>query len=1028
MLNREMAPIACLVIAVALGKQAWADDLSQQATKLIEQHCLRCHNEQDFAGELSLAFRPKDWHAESLLEMINPVDGKAEMPKGASPLSRQELEVLNQWVHEGAAWPEGVKLKPPRNLNLDWWSLKPLPTPEVSARTLHDAQQRTLKQAWIKSDNPIDWLVADRLKADGLSFAPLANRRTLIRRLYYDLIGLPPTRTEIAVFESNTEPTAYERLVDRLLDSPRYGERWARHWLDVAHYADTHGYDKDKPRPNAWPYRDYVIRSFNEDKPWSRFVLEQVAGDELFPESADGTEALGFLSAGPWDFVGHAEVPESKIDGKIARHLDRDDMVRTVVQSFMSLTVGCAQCHDHKFDPISQVEYYQLQSVFAALDRADKAYFDDPTVTRKYAQFVAEQKKLERQIAATEAAITMLGGERLKELDDRTQANSTLTNLNDRDEFGYHSSIEAKSDVEKWIQLDLGRPVIIHRIVVRPAFDTFNKIGADFGMPKEFVIALSNNLNSLKAIVKDVGEAVESSSSDVNSLRLNYISNDQRTPGQLVELLLDKPTSAQYLRFSTSQLAQRLPNDFCLALAELEVYDNQNQNVARHAKVTALDSIEAPTRWQRTNLVDGFFPRLSGVTSQSMEQAKVERNELRKNLLGEPGWHEFEEVTADLDQIQVSLKALPNPKLVYAGTVHTGSGAFQGTGASGGKPREVHLLHRGEVTSPRDLVAPSALSIGGLSAEFELNAEHTEGQRRVALAEWISSPANSFTWRSVVNRVWQYHFGTGLVDTPSDFGQMGGRPTHQQLLDWLAIDFRDNGQSLKQLHRRIVTSHTYRQSADGPTNELELKRLNRLDAENRLLWRANRRKLDAEAVRDSILKISGKLDLKMGGPGFEEFVLEKPEHSPHYRYDLLDFENASTHRRSIYRFTVRSQLQPFLNSLDCADPSIQVATRNQGQTPLQALAMLNNGLVLTHSRHFAAKLKQQMVGNTGQADAGNEPSSSKMGDAIQHSFEEVTGRLPTAAEKDKLVSFTEQHGLENFCRLLFNLNEFLFVE
>jgi hypothetical protein len=256
------------------------------------------------------------------------------------------------------------------------WSIQPLVRPEIPK----------INQSSVTLVNEVDHFIVAKLEREGLQHSSTADRRTLIRRIYFDLVGLPPTPGEIEAFVNDDASGSYEALVDRLLASPQYGERWARHWLDVVHFGETHGYDKDKPRPNAWPYRDYVIRSFNEDKSWTRFVEEQIAGDVLYPFTRDGIEALGFISAGPWDFIGHAEVPETKIDGKVARHLDRDDMVANTMQSFNSLTVQCAQCHDHKFDPILQKEYFSLQAVFAALDRTDRDYDLDPAISRTRAR------------------------------------------------------------------------------------------------------------------------------------------------------------------------------------------------------------------------------------------------------------------------------------------------------------------------------------------------------------------------------------------------------------------------------------------------------------------------------------------------------------------------------------------------------------------------------------------------------------------------------------------------------------------
>jgi hypothetical protein len=636
-----------------------------------------------------------------------------------------------------------------------WWSLRPLVRPAVPPLT-------TTEATWAR--NPVDAFILAKRREHQLSPAPAADRRTLLRRLSFDLLGLPPAPEAIDAFLADPDPLAYEKLVDRLLASPHYGERWARHWLDVVHYGETHGYDKDKPRPHAWPYRDYVIRAFNEDKPYGRFVQEQVAGDVLFPETRDGIEALGFLAAGPWDFIGHAEVPESKIDGQIARHLDRDDMVSNTLTTFNSLTVHCAQCHEHKFDPISQEDYYSLQAVFAALDRADKPYDVDPGIALRRAALAEHLRQLERQAKRAEAA-----------------------------------------------------------------------------------------------------------------------------------------------------------------------------------------------------------------------------------------------------QVQREIAQLPSPQRVYAGTVYSGSGAFRGTGADGGKPRVIHVLRRGDVRRPGKEVGPGALSaLAVLVPRFELPPGAPEGARRAALTQWLTDRRNPLTWRSIVNRVWLYHFGRGLVDTPNDFGRMGQPPTHPELLDWLAAEFRDHGQSLKHLHRLLVTSATYRQAS-----VVDL-RARALDADNALYGRMNRRRLEAEAVRDSILYVSGQLDQAMTGPSFQDFVLQKPEHSPHYEYQLHDPEDPHSHRRSVYRFLVRSRQQPFLAALDCADPSLLVDKRQQTITPAQALALLNDSFTAVMARHFAERVLGQAGGDV----------TTQVRTAVRLAL----GRAPTPEELDALASYTRDHGLANTCRVILNLSEFLFAD
>ena len=375
----------------------------------------------------------------------------------------------------------------------------------------------------------------------------------------------------------------------------------------------------------------------------------------------------------------------------------------------------------------------------------------------------------------------------------------------------------------------------------------------------------------------------------------------------------------------------------------------------------------------------------------------------------------LDQLNQELTDTATHLGKLPKPDFVYAATIHHGKGAFAGTGAGGGKPRPIHLLNRGDVKKPGVEMGPGTLAVfSELPSRFELPENHTEGDRRVALADWLASRDNHLTWRSIVNRVWQYHFGRGLVETPNDFGRMGAVPSHPELLDWLAVEFRDGRQSLKQLHRLIVTSHTYRQESridrsDSPT----VARALQIDADNSLLWRMNRRKLDAEAIRDAVLAVSGKLNPQMGGPAFQDFVIQHPEHSPHYQYHLHDPDDTATHRRSVYRFIVRSQLQPFMTTLDCADPSQQVGRRNESLTPLQALALLNDGFMVTMSRHFAEDLQKD---------------GKSLREMVQQGSYRALGRELSPAELDQVVEYAEKFGLANACRVLFNLNEFSFVD
>ena len=865
------------------------------------------------------------------------------------------------------------------------WSYRPLQLPEVPV----------VSSPLGPVVHPIDGFILDRLHREGISPAPEADRRTLLRRVSLDLTGLPPTPVEMDAFLNDSSTDAYEQCVDRLLASPRHGERWARHWLDVVHYGETHGYDKDQPRPNAWPYRDYVIRALNSDKPYSRFIREQIAGDVLWPDTEDGVTATGFISAGPWDLIGHAEVPESKTDGKIARLLDRDDMVATVMNTFNSATVQCARCHDHKFDPVRSEEYYQLTAVFAALDRADRKFDADPAVAERRRSLEGRRAALQQEKKPLDEAMVRQGGRRFALLERRVAAAEAGSKEPTRPEMGWHSAIQSKADVVQWVQVDLGRPVEIHRLLYAGCHDDFNGIGKGFGFPVRYRMELSDD-PEFKAGVQQLEDQT---------------GGDLPNPGVTPREVKVPGLRGRYVRVTATRLAARM-NDFIFALSELEILDDQGSNWALGAPVSASDSIEAAPRWGRDNLTDGWFPgRTQSATGEALDRLRKDRKALEGLPALSASLARLTPIRTELDQVTREISTLPPQRMVYAGTVHHGGGAFRGTGSNGGKPRPVYLLARGDVRKPGNEVTPGVPRSLGLSRGLQVDPTMPEGQRRVALADWIADPENVLTWRSIVNRVWQHHFGRGLVETANDFGRMGTAPSHPELLDWLAVWFRDNDQSLKSLHRLIVTSRTYRQSSVVPNPEAHPGVAR--DTDNRLLWRMNRRKLEAEAIRDSMLWVAGRLDERRGGPSFKDFVVERPEHSPHYEYALHNPEDPESHRRAVYRFLVRSQPQPMMAALDCADPSISVDRRNETLNALQALALMNHKLAVSMSRHWAVRLEHE---------AATIPERVSLGMRL------ALGRRPTAEESQALVSHTEHHGLASTCRLLLNLNEFVFVD
>jgi hypothetical protein len=977
--------LACVASTPLVAGEAAVDRFRERVGPILRGHCLRCHQGKSPRGDLDLSApsgvidgRGEGWvvvpgkpDESRLFEVIS--GDKPTMPKSGDRLDAGQVEQVRAWIAEGAPWPEDVVLQADP---LDWWSLRPIVRPRVPDL--------------VEARSPIDAFVLDRLRSKGLAPSPEADRRTLIRRVTFDLTGLPPSPEEVASFLADLAPDAYEKVVDRLLASPRYGERWGRHWLDVARYGDTHGYDKDQPRPNAWPYRDYVIRAFNEDKPYARFVREQVAGDVLYPGTRDGSEALGFISAGPWDFIGHAEVPETKLDGQVARLLDRDDMVSNTLNAFCSLTVQCARCHDHKFDPVTQEDYYSLQAVFAALDRADRAYDIDPAIALRRAELEGRWKDRNREVEAILALARQKAGEPLASLDRRISGLEAArrTRPARSPAFGYHGSLSATPEATRWVQVDLGRPVEIARVVLHACDDDFNRIGPGFGFPTRFRVEASDD-----ALFRSgVSVVADRSGEDFANPRLAPVSFD--APG----------VSGRFVRVTATRLALR-QDDYNFALAEVEVLDPAGTNAARGCKVSAPDSIEAPPRWRLAYLVDGDYP--SGDPDE-LPDLRARREAMVLESLGPAARQALDEARGSIAEIDRQVSALPARQKVYAGTVHSGSGSFRGTGPEGGKPRVIRVLARGDVRSPRQVVGPGTIPIlPGAPARFDLPPGAPEGERRAALARWLADPGNPLTWRSIVNRVWQYHFGRALVDSPNDFGRMGQLPSHPELLDWLAAEFRDGGQSFKKLHRSIVTSAVYRQSSAG--DEAKAK----VDGDNVLLWRMNRKRLEAEAVRDSVLMVAGRLDLSSGGPGFRDFAVERPEHSPHYEYRLADPEDPKSHRRSIYRFIVRSQPQPFLTALDCADPSMSVDKRNESTTALQALALLNDRLMVAMAAHFAGRLERE---------SGALPAR------IDRAFLLAMARPPSRVEREALVDHARKFGLPNACRLIFNLNEFVFVD
>jgi hypothetical protein len=581
-------------------------------------------------------------------------------------------------------------------------------------------------------------------------------------------------------------------------------------------------------------------------------------------------------------------------------------------------------------------------------------------------------------------------GEALIKLDEAISVARKAKPLNGPN-AGFHSAVSAEQETLKWVQVDLGREVSIQKVAYAACYDDFGKIGAGFGFPLRYKIESSNHPDFKEGVRAIVDRTLQ----------------DQRSPGLELQSSAVEGVKARYVRFSATKLAPR-KDDFIFALSELLVFDAAGVNLAQGATVTSLDAIDTGSRWARKNLTDGFYPGMEGTAAADLAALEKQRVELLRTASKKETRSNLAKAKAERSRIEVEMKGFPTPKVAYVGAVYYGTGSFSGTGAEGGKPRPVYFLARGQVTQPGRAMVPGALSaLSFRPSRFPVAMDAPEGARRAALADWVADPANPLTWRTIVNRVWQYHFGAGIVETSGDFGRNGAPPTHPELLDWLAAEFRDGGGSLKSLHRLIVLSDTYKQASASRVE------MGKTDSGNRLLWRQNRRKLEAEALRDAVLAASGKLDLSMGGPGWQDFVVEQPAHSPHYRYDLHDPLDIKTYRRSVYRFIVRSQTQPWMTSLDCADPSMRVDRRNESLSPLQALALLNNGFLLAQAEALSARAQVEASGPKAQ---------------LERAFRLALSRRPSPAELEQLGAYAERNGLSQTCRILFNLNEFSFVD
>ena len=857
-----------------------------------------------------------------------------------------------------------------------WWALQPLKRPTIP-------EEASKFSGW--ASNPIDRFIALKYLQHGFAPSLQADRVSLIRRASFDLTGLPPSPLEVDVFLNDDSPNAYENLIEHLLGSPRYGERWARHWMDVVHYAETHGHDEDAIRENAWPYRDYLIESFNSDKPYAQFVREQVAGDVLFQDQPSAVRAIGMLATGPWDESSQMGISDGTIDKKIAQYLDRDDMIATVMSTFVSTTVHCARCHDHKFDPVSMDDYYSLQAVFSGVDKVDRPYDLNVQVAKRREQLLDEKTKLDRGELTHLLPNHLLLADREQQLRLGQGGWVVLSGAKVQSTEGV--SFQAKQD-GSFLALGQAPERDTVTFTVALPIDGVTAVQLDVltdeSLPKGGPGRAPNgNLHLSEIVLKAFGRPVRIVKAKADFNQANWevrhaIDGDSKTAWGVhpeeskphrAMFVFEKPLAARKGEMIEIELRQLHGGSHLIGRSRLSV-----TNEAKPALVKILP------------------PNVSQVLA--IEPAK--RTAVQTKVLAL--YFSRESNAEDLAELG------ERPKVYAVASDFSALGNFK----PAGKPRDVHVLLRGSIYSPGEKAVPGALDcVDALNSRFSISSSDDEGKRRAALADWLADEQNVLTWRSIVNRVWHYHFGRGLVGTPNDFGRMGDRPSHPELLDWLTFEFRARNGSLKWLHRTIMTSSVYQQSCAHHAD------YSRRDADNRWLWRMNRARLDAESYRDSLLQLAGNIDFKMGGASARHFNMSKGVHvTPNLDYVGFDPDSPANFRRSVYRFVFRTVPDPLMQLMDCPDASQHAPKRESSVTALQALAMMNNRFLVRQSERLAKRLCHETSSLSGQ---------------VERLFELVYYRKPVPEEGRMVLALAREHGLANACRVMLNSNEFIFL-
>lgn len=1015
------------------AEETGAAERTQFATTiapLLSAKCLSCHSGAEPKGGLDLTSDEKLRTGGESGPAVVPGDAKNsplwqrvdadEMPP-RHPLSDGQKESLQSWINAGATWAGGMldplKTSSDQRAGFDWWSLQTLKP--VVAPAVRDS---------LSIRQPVDAFVVATLQARGLSPSKPAERRVVVRRLTFDLVGLPPTPDEVEEFIHDERPDSFERLVDRLLASPHYGERWARHWLDVVRFGESNGFERDLPRQNAWPYRDWVVDAFNRDLPYDEFVRWQLAGDLLAPDDLQALRAVGFLVAGAHDTV----VPVVDRMRATMRQDELEDTIGVVGQTFLGLTLNCARCHDHKFDPVTAREYYQVASALAGVDHGEREYVP-AAVTRQLDEWKQSMDRLTRQVHEQEVPIReQILADRLAARDkpaDVPRANVPLP--------------LAAWDFTQDLKDQVGR---MHAKLVGTAKlerDGLVVDGQCFAMTapleRELIEKTLEVRVRLKSLQQSGGGAISLQTIDGNTF--DAIVYAEQEPARWMPGSDGFQRTLPYGGTNEEQADKEFVTFTQVYQADGTITGYRNgQPYGKPIHKSSAIRFEAGKCQVVFGLRHGTSPggnrMLNGtIASARLYDRALSAEEVATTSNTLSSFVTEAEIAARLPVAARSLRTAWQSELADLRAKHaqlTKQTPVKIYSAIATQPPPMKIHQRGSVNTLGEEVPPGGLqAVQGVDPDFGLKPDAIESHRRLKLANWITDSRNPLFARVMANRLWHYHIGAGLVETPSDLGFNGGKPSHPELLEWLAGEFarRDESEeatrtvknpaagtaasngpparfSVKRLHRLIVTSSIYRQSSAIDAAAAKI------DAGNRLLWRMNPRRLEAEAVRDSILAVAGQLNDEIGGKGYADV------NSHFFKgtqfYDPIDPTGFASNRRTVYRMWARGGRSPFLDTFDCPDPSTTTPKRSSTVTPLQALSLMNHSFSLRMAEHFATRLT---------SDAG--PS---LEEQVRRAYLLLFGRGPTADEITLSSTFIQRRGLPAFCRAMWNTSEFLFVD